>query len=211
MGWSYDEAGDVADDGINRYLYDGEGRLCAVNPYLNHGPMTEYIYDAQGDRISKGTITSFSCDQTANGFVVNANYVHGMSGEQLGEYDASGNPLHSNIYFEGKLLATYAANQWTYTFTDWLGTKRLVVNDGGTTGICPYISLPYGDGNYASCPQVTENKFTGKERDTESGNDYFGARYYASTMGRFMSPDWAGHPQAVPYANLGDPQTLNLY
>ena len=31
--------------------------------------------------------------------------------------------------------------------------------------------------------------FTGKERDTESGNDYFGARYYASTMGRFMSPD----------------------
>jgi RHS repeat-associated protein len=32
---------------------------------------------------------------------------------------------------------------------------------------------------------------TGKERDSESGNDYFGARYYASTMGRFMSPDWA--------------------
>lgn len=33
--------------------------------------------------------------------------------------------------------------------------------------------------------------FTGKERDTESGNDYFGARYYASTMGRFLSPDWS--------------------
>jgi len=30
---------------------------------------------------------------------------------------------------------------------------------------------------------------TGKERDTKSGNDYFGARYYASSMGRFMSPD----------------------
>lgn len=30
---------------------------------------------------------------------------------------------------------------------------------------------------------------TGKERDAESGNDYFGARYYASTMGRWMSPD----------------------
>jgi RHS repeat-associated protein len=28
---------------------------------------------------------------------------------------------------------------------------------------------------------------TGKERDTESGNDYFGARYYASSMGRFMA------------------------
>jgi len=30
---------------------------------------------------------------------------------------------------------------------------------------------------------------TGKERDSESGNDYFGARYYASSMGRWMSPD----------------------
>jgi len=52
---------------------------------------------------------------------------------------------------------------------------------------------------------------TGKERDTESGNDYFGARYYASTMGRFMSPDWSAKIQPVPYAKLGDPQTLNLY
>jgi hypothetical protein len=30
---------------------------------------------------------------------------------------------------------------------------------------------------------------TGKERDTESGNDYFGARHYLSSMGRFLSPD----------------------
>jgi len=31
--------------------------------------------------------------------------------------------------------------------------------------------------------------FTGKERDAESGNDYFGKRYYSSSMGRWMSPD----------------------
>lgn len=52
---------------------------------------------------------------------------------------------------------------------------------------------------------------TGKERDAESGNDYFGARYYASSMGRFMSPDWALIPAPVPFANLDDPQSLNLY
>lgn len=52
---------------------------------------------------------------------------------------------------------------------------------------------------------------TGKERDTESGLDYFGARYYASNMGRFMSPDWSANAQAVPYAKLDDPQSLNLY
>lgn len=53
--------------------------------------------------------------------------------------------------------------------------------------------------------------FTGKERDSESGLDYFGARYYSSTTGRFMSPDWAAKAEPVPYAKLNNPQTLNLY
>jgi len=53
--------------------------------------------------------------------------------------------------------------------------------------------------------------FTGKERDTESGNDYFGARYYTSSVGRFMSPDWSKTPSGVPYAILSNPQSLNLY
>ena len=52
---------------------------------------------------------------------------------------------------------------------------------------------------------------TGKERDTESGNDYFGARYYASSMGRFLSPDWSAKIEPIPYAKLNNPQSLNLY
>jgi RHS repeat-associated protein len=52
---------------------------------------------------------------------------------------------------------------------------------------------------------------TGKERDTESGNDYFMARYYSSSMGRFLSPDWSAKVAPVPYAKLDNPQTLNLY
>jgi RHS repeat-associated protein len=48
--------------------------------------------------------------------------------------------------------------------------------------------------------------FTGKERDAESGNDYFEARYYGSSMGRFMSPD-------EPFADFdpNNPQSWNLY
>ena len=53
--------------------------------------------------------------------------------------------------------------------------------------------------------------FTGKERDLESGLDYFGARYYASNMGRFMSPDWSSTPAAIPFADPADPQSLNQY
>jgi RHS repeat-associated protein len=55
------------------------------------------------------------------------------------------------------------------------------------------------------------SRSTGKERDSESGLDYFGARYYASNMGRWMSPDWADKPEAVPYSDLSNPQSLNLY
>jgi RHS repeat-associated protein len=50
----------------------------------------------------------------------------------------------------------------------------------------------------------TQSRITGKERDTETGLDYFGARYYGSNMGRFMSPDPLG-------GHLEDPQTLNRY
>lgn len=57
----------------------------------------------------------------------------------------------------------------------------------------------------------SRSRYTGKERDQESGNDYFGARYYASTMGRFLSPDWSAKAEPVPYAKLDSPQSLNLY
>jgi RHS repeat-associated protein len=55
------------------------------------------------------------------------------------------------------------------------------------------------------------HKFTGKERDSESGLDHFGARHYASTVGRFMVPDWEAKPTDVPYATFANPQSLNLY
>jgi RHS repeat-associated protein len=65
--------------------------------------------------------------------------------------------------------------------------------------------------------------FSGKERDTESQSDYFGARYYGSALGRFTSPDEfkggfdnldgqpAFRPGPIGYADLNDPQTLNKY
>lgn len=55
------------------------------------------------------------------------------------------------------------------------------------------------------------SRSSGKERDTETGLDYFGARYYGNNMGRWMSPDWSANPSPVPYAKLDNPQSLNLY
>jgi RHS repeat-associated protein len=64
---------------------------------------------------------------------------------------------------------------------------------------------------YVDLYALNPSRYTGKERDTESGLDYFGARYYASNMGRMMSPDWSSKAEPVPYAKLDDPQSLNLY
>jgi RHS repeat-associated protein len=55
------------------------------------------------------------------------------------------------------------------------------------------------------------SRSSGKERDAETGLDYFGARYYSAAQGRFITPDWASNPEPVPYAKLDNPQTLNLY
>ncbi|MGA9069036.1 MAG: hypothetical protein WB424_02200 [Terracidiphilus sp.] len=47
---NYDAAGDVTNDGINSYLYDAEGRLCAVKN--SNASLTGYIYDAAGTRVA---------------------------------------------------------------------------------------------------------------------------------------------------------------
>ncbi len=57
-----------------------------------------------------------------------------------------------------------------------------------------------------SSEMLSGHKFTGKERDSESGLDNFGARYMGSSLGRFMSPDdfWKD-------SHVGDPQSWNKY
>ncbi len=61
-------------------------------------------------------------------------------------------------------------------------------------------------GVYASVVCFSASRYTGKERDAESGLDYFGARYYGSALGRFTSPD-----PLMASAHASDPQSWNRY
>ncbi len=190
-GYAYNESGDVLADARNQYLYD-----------------------ADGGRVAKGTITSWSCNVTANGFSASSLYVLGLGGEQVSEVAVSGSTstwVHTNIFAGGKLLATYRDTDTYFALTDWLGTKRAEITPDQK--FSTFFSLPYGNGQSTSgnAADATEQHFTGKERDPESDNDYFGARYYSSRAGRFMSPDWSAKVEPVPYSKLDDPQTLNLY
>ncbi len=55
------------------------------------------------------------------------------------------------------------------------------------------------------------SRSSGKERDTETGLDYFGARYYGASMVRFITPDWSAAPVPIPFSQVAAPQSLNLY
>ncbi len=123
----------------------------------------------------------------------------------------SGNWIYTNVYAKGELIATYTPNGVNFHLNDWLGTRRMDTDALGSPQ-ATYQSYPFGEPITAvQIITLPENFFTSKERDQESGLDYFGARPYASSLGHFMSPDWGGEPEPVPYVNLANPQTLNLY
>jgi RHS repeat-associated protein len=220
-GVVHDAAGNMTYDGRYNLAYDAESRVCAVYDTLLGGNITQYLYNAEGQRVAKGYPATGTTTPVcaASDFVATATYIVGPNGEQVTELAVTNGISswqHSNVYAGGQLLATYDQEGTTqplhFNVTDALGTKRIQATGGGAVELA-CLSLPYGDGlNCSGSGQdATEHHFTGKERDTESGLDYFGARYYASSMGRFMSPDWAAKVSPVPYAKLDDPQSLNLY
>jgi RHS repeat-associated protein len=102
-------------------------------------------------------------------------------------------------------------NTTTYFHDDQIGSARLL-SAGYGYPVWQGTFTPFGQ---EVSPVLTSNhfKFNGKERGeaSEGGLDYFGARYYSSVIGRWMTPDWSDTPSTVPYAKLTDPQPLNLY
>ena len=115
-----------------------------------------------------------------------------------------------------------SSQQGTHFYlADRLGTTQIELSAEGwplSQGeFTPYgQEITHGSTLNAFGPQPADGssmhfKFTGKERESDTGFDYFGARYYSSVIGRFSSPDWSAKPEAVPYSSLDNPQSLNLY
>jgi RHS repeat-associated protein len=180
-------------DASHSYTYDAENRLISVNG----GSTASYVYDAEGRRVQK----------TAGG--AQTNYIYDLAGQVITEVSPS---TWLNVYLRlnGSLFAQYTvgAPRTQFIHTDHLGSTRLLTAlDQSVYDSMDY--LPFGEQIAGS--SATSHKFTSKERDPESGLDEFGARYYSSALGRFTIPDWAASATAVPYADFGNPQSLNLY
>ncbi len=195
-GFSYDLSGNLtATPAGQSFRYDGENRQ---TEHCNHAlpctaanATTRYVYDGEGRRLKKveGSVTT--------------TYVYDAQGQLAAEY---GGPPQTVV---GR----------TFLTQDHLGTTRVITGAGGAVlerrDYLPFgdeIGVPAGsprltvaDGGYTN-NVATPLKFTGKERDTETGLDYFGARYFSGAQGRFTSPD-------KPFADQHqtDPQSWNLY
>ena len=186
---SYDASGNTQADGNYSYTWDGESQMTTAAGVT-------YAYDGDGRRVAK---------------VGSKLYWYGSGGEILGETDAAGKTLNEYVFFGGRRVALVpASGAALYYAEDLLGSSRVMVQANGT--LCYDADFtPFG-GERAYTSTCAQNyKFEGKERDTETGNDDFGARYYSWRFGRWLSSDWSAVPVAVPYANLTNPQTLNLY
>ncbi len=181
----YDAAGNLTQPGPigGPYVYDAENHLTSADGVT-------YTYDGDGNRVMK-----------SNGTI----YWYGANSASLDESDLSGNLQRWYYFFNGQRVGRgLTTNEVGFYMTDALGSVRYL---GGSATGYRFDYFPFGAPILDSDTGDDRYQFTGKERDAESGLDNFGARYMASTMGRFMSAD----PFTVTPGRVVDPQQLNLY
>ncbi len=190
-GFSYDAAGNMLTDNVNTYAWNAESEMKSAAGVT-------YTYDGDGNRLEK-----------SSGKI----YWYGAGTEILDESDLSGNFTNEYVFFGGRRVAIRNVSSGTidYYEEDMLGSSRTLVQAGATSPCFDADFLPFGYEKDVTTTCSQNYKFEGKERDTETSNDDFGARYYTFRLGRWLSADWSSVPAPVPYANLTNPQTLNLY
>ncbi len=184
----YDSAGNLTNDKVARTMaYDAENRQTQFNAGLG---ISSYAYDGDGRRVRKvynGETTVFV-------------------------YDALG-----RLAAEYKNSAVSGAGGTTYIAQDHLGSNRVTTDSTGNIK-SRHDYFPFGGeiistiGSRSSITgySVTDPlrfRYTSKERDTESGLDYFLARYHSAAQGRFTSVD----PAFLFKADLDMPQKWNRY
>jgi RHS repeat-associated protein len=189
VGQQYDQAGDLISANGNTLAYDVENMVATETDGISKAVET-YVYDGNGKRVEK----------YGPGGTPKTTFVYDAMGLLAAEYSTATNNSPCTT---------------CYLTPDHLGTIRLITDQNGNV-VSRHDYLPFGeevaansfgrDSHWGVGGDTVNQKFTGKERDSESGLDYFGARYYGSSMGRFMSPD---HPLIDQHPE--NPQSWNLY
>lgn len=203
----YDAAGRMTGYlGRDTFIYDS---LDMMKESVIQGQRKVYLYTASDERLAS-VVISGSAETTSSWTV------RDIAGKVVRVYDKTMTGgerwwwKEDYIYREGKLLAAEVDTlaKTLHFHPDHLGTSRLITGNGGAT-IARHDYQPFG-GEITAPNQDTERmKFTGHERDyagalTSDPLDYMHARYYSSSMGRFLTVD-------PVLGNLLQPQSWNRY
>ena len=203
-GVLYDAAGNMTADGQHTYTYDAESRVAMV---LDQG--VQYDYDPEGNRVATVTGVTVS-GGTASGGTVTAEYLYDTSGALVTTVNNGGMLVRAILRANGQHWGDYigaAGSGGVRTEFRLVNAVGTLVANGDTNGnfIEGCLSGPFGDGEDCTPSyDYSETHFADKLRDSQTNNDYFGARYFNSIMGRFMSPAPLG-------GHLDNPQSLNKY
>jgi RHS repeat-associated protein len=198
---NYDSAGNVVKDTVgtnpgNTFAYDAENKQIKYNGGAA-ADGADYKYDGDGRRVKK----VIGVGQQTTIFVYDA------IGQMVAEYDT--NPPSGSggaSYFTEDNLGTpriiTGADQSVKARHDYLPSgEEIQANDAD-----PNVLRKTAQ-KYIGSDDKVRQKFTSKERDNETGLDYFVARYYASAQGRFTSTD----PVMLTKTHIVNPQRWNLY
>ncbi|HET9184487.1 MAG TPA: RHS repeat-associated core domain-containing protein [Candidatus Angelobacter sp.] len=193
-GYGYDAAGNMTSDptdGVNS-IYDAENRIVAVNTTQG---LFAYTYGADGNRVAKSG--------TGTGTL----YWY-MTPGMIGESDLSGVMKSEYVFFNGQRVARrdYPSGSVAYYFSDHLKTASVITDSAGNIK-SESDYYPWGGELQLVSNDPNKYKFTGAERDSESGLDRMGARYYSNGFSRFTTPD----PLMIQKQKLFDPQQWNMY
>jgi RHS repeat-associated protein len=160
---------------VQTYTYDEENRLTGAAGYT-------YTYDGDGNRVRKS-----NGNLAANGTL----YWY-MTPGVVAESDLAGTLKSEYVFFDGERVARRDGATGTggvfYYFSDHLKTASVITDSAGVIK-AKSDYYPWGGELQFVNNDSNDYKFTGKKRDTETGLDYFGARYYSNGLGRWVSAD----------------------
>lgn len=192
-GYSFDAAGNMTQEAAPNgygYTYDAEDHLTQATGTAS-GTWT-YVYDGNGMRVEKSNGSGGTL------------YWRSSSGAAIAETDLNGVITNEYTFFDGQRIARRdASSNVYYYYSDQVGSTSTMTTASGTP--CYEATFtPYGEEHNTVNTCQQNYKFTGYERDSETGLDYAFARYYNSRLGRFMSADLLA-------GDIGNPQSLNRY
>jgi len=187
--YTWDNNGNLLNDGTSTYVYDAANRLVSVS---NQSSVSSYQYNGLGDRVS----------QTVNS--ATTNYALDLN---AGLTQVLADGTNTYLYGNGRIGELQPAG-FAYHLGDALGSVRQLVDAGGGVTLARSYE-PYGTTLPSGGTGSSVFAFAGEQTDS-TGLSYNRARYYSPTLGRFFQQDsWGGdfnspmtqHGYLYAYAN----------